>query len=77
MENQVDTKGIRIVGAYFLSATGEKEPFRCSLCGKLLMVHNATLEGIDFVAPNVSTTFAVDVLCTRCKIIYRVVSSHK
>ena len=71
-QEQINTN-IRIVGVFFTKANQYKEKFRCSLCGKLLMIHNGSLESVDFIAPKIENQFGTDVLCPRCKVIYRIV----
>lgn len=76
MESKTNVKingRLRIVGVFFTRANERKENFRCPVCGKLLMVHNGSLEAIGYIAPKIDSEFGTDVMCNRCKIIYRMV----
>ena len=73
MENQVNVK-FKIVGVFFGSSQETREEFRCSFCGKLLMTHNGELENIHFDAPKADMGNSYDILCTRCKVIYRIIN---
>jgi uncharacterized protein with PIN domain len=74
MENQTQISSkFRVVGVFFSKASEIKEQFRCPLCSKLLMVHNGEVESIEFLAPKIESQFGSDVLCSRCKVIYRIV----
>ena len=75
MENQDEiTTKFKVIGVFFGTSQVNRQNFRCSFCGKLLMTFNGNLEHLHFDAPKADMGNSVDVLCPRCKVIYRIIS---
>lgn len=74
MENQTQVKTkFKVIGVFFGNHEVSQEELRCLKCGKLLLIHNGKIEDIHFYAPKTEMGNSLDVLCPRCKVIYRLI----
>ena len=57
----------------FLRANGRIQNFRCLTCGRITFQYSGEVESIYDGAKIPEEKAVIDVLCRRCKIIYRVI----
>lgn len=53
---------------------GEKRNFRCNSCGKLLFQYESDVPAMIDNADAPSGSNLIEVLCHRCRVIYRIIS---
>lgn len=69
----IKAEGKGRVISVFLSRGKEKHNFRCSSCGKIVFQYTGELDFIFDGAAIPEEKAEIDVMCHRCKVIYRAI----